>query len=97
MRDASLCAVLLVASMTVVSTASYPAISQTLDPVVARRVDSAVLRVLNEERAPSASIAGIRFTWSAIHYLGRCLSKKAHITSAAFGSRGEDPSILRAR
>jgi hypothetical protein len=38
-----------------------------------------------------------RFTRSAIHHLGRCLSKKAHITSAAFGSRGEEPSILRAR
>jgi hypothetical protein len=43
--------------MMAVSTTSHPAVPQTLDPVLARRVDAAVLRVLNEDLVPSASIA----------------------------------------
>ncbi len=46
--------------MTVASAASSPTAAQSLDPVLARRIDAAVRRVLDMDHAPSASIAIVR-------------------------------------
>jgi D-alanyl-D-alanine carboxypeptidase len=60
MRGTVSWALLYVTSTMAVSATSHPAITQTLDPGVAKRVDAAVLGVLKEDRAPSASIAIVR-------------------------------------
>ena len=51
---------LLAVSMVLGSATCRAAAPPTMDPVLARRVDDAVLRVIKEDRAPSASIAVVR-------------------------------------
>lgn len=51
---------LLAASATAAFALSHLASAQSLDPILARRVDAAVTRVLTDDHAPSASIAVLR-------------------------------------